>query len=129
MNKIIEVIKNKEDYIGANGCSDEEIAKAEKVLKLKFAKDYKDYLTFIGLACFDGHELTGITKNSRLNVVDVTNKQRANIEEIPNDWYIVEELNYDGIIIWQNTNGEIFETQHNQIAGKIHNSLLEYIDK
>ena len=61
MNKIIEVIKNKEDYIGANGCSDEEIAKAEKVLKLKFAKDYKDYLTFIGLACFDGHELTGIT--------------------------------------------------------------------
>lgn len=46
------------DYVGSNGRTEEEIAKAEKKIGITFAKDYREYLKEIGLACFDGHELT-----------------------------------------------------------------------
>lgn len=56
-----EIIKTKPDYIGANGRTDTEIEKAENELGITFAEDYREYLREIGLACFDGHELTGLT--------------------------------------------------------------------
>ena len=77
-----ESIKMEPDYIGANGRTDAEIAEAEKELEIKFAKDYHEYLKKIGIACFDGHELTGLTNTDRLNVVSVTKELRKQSEEI-----------------------------------------------
>lgn len=117
------------DYIGASGRSEEEIICAEKALEISFAKDYRKYLAEIGLACFDGHELTGLTNTARLNVVSVTNEKREQFGDFVESWYVVEETNIYGIVIWQDSDGIVYETAPNSKTKKIANSLAEYITK
>ena len=125
----VETIKMKTDYIGANGRTDAEIAEAEKELGIKFAKDYHEYLKKIGLACFAGHELTGLTNTDRLNVVSVTKELRKQSEEICALWYVVEDVGLDGIIIWQNSDGVLYATAPNTNAKMVADSLSEYYSK
>lgn len=127
MANIIEVLKSMPDYIGSDGRTEEEIDKAEKVLGISFAKDYREYLKEIGLACFDGHELTGLTKTDRLNVVSVTKEQREQIGKVASSWYVIEEAGIDGIIIWQGSDGTVYETAPNSKSKMIAKSLAEYI--
>ena len=109
MANIIELMKSIPDYIGSNGRSEDEIAAAEKSLGTTFAPDYRLYLEEIGLACFDGHELTGITNNVRLSVVAVTEQERAANPNVPSSWYVIEQTGFDGIVIWQTPIGEIHQ--------------------
>ena len=113
MSAVIDLIKSSLDYIGSNGRKEEEIDHAENMLRTHFAEDYRSYLKEIGLACFDGHELTGLTKISRLNVVA--------------SWYVIEEIGVDGIIIWQSPDGTVYETYPNAEAKRLASSLLNYI--
>lgn len=126
---IVDVLKNMPDYIGADGATEEEISQSEKILGIKFFEDYREYLKEVGVACFDGHELTGLCKNIRLNVVNVTIEERKNNPDIPFDWYVVEQANIDGIVIWQNQNGEIYESQPSAKSVKISDTMVEYIIK
>lgn len=114
------------DYIGGIGRTDEEIESAEKQLGVRFALDFRCYLKGIGLVSFDGHELTGICKSTRLNVVDVTLAQRERFSEA-GSWYVIEEANIDGIIIWQSSSGDIYQTAPGRKAQKIYSSLAEYV--
>ncbi len=129
MKNIVAVLESMPDYIGSNGRSDEEIELAEKNLECTFAKDYHEYLSEVGLACFDGHELTGLTKTERLNVVTVTTEQRKLFGDRVSTWYVVEEANFDGIVIWQSTDGDVYETAPNSKPRKVANSLSEYFIK
>ena len=125
--KFSEVIKLMPDYIGSNGRSEEEIKDAEIALGVSFANDYREYLEEIGLACFDGHELTGLTKTARLNVIDVTKEYREALGNMVSSWYVVEEVGLDGIIIWQSSDGVVYATMSNSKSLKIAESLVEYI--
>lgn len=127
MADIIEVLKNMPDYIGSNGRTEEEIAKAENVLGVSFAEDYRTYLKEIGLACYDGHELTGLTKSDRLDIVSVTKEQRKRVGEAASSWYVVEETGIDGIVIWQAQTGEIYQTAPGALPCKLYNSLTKFI--
>ena len=127
--KFVDIIKEMPDYIGSNGRDKNTIAEAEKELGVTFAGDYHEYLEKIGLACFDGLELTGLTKTSRLNVVSVTVEQREQLGNIDASWYVIEEVGIDGIVIWQSADGSIYATAPNSKARKIANSLSEYISK
>lgn len=127
MNNIVDVLRNMPDYIGSNGRNEEEIEQAEKLLEVSFAKDYFNYLKDIGLACFDGHELTGLTKTARLDVVSVTKEQRERFGKDTSSWYVVEETNIYGIVIWQGSDATVYETSPTSNAKKIANSLTEYI--
>ncbi|MDE6931749.1 MAG: SMI1/KNR4 family protein [Oscillospiraceae bacterium] len=127
MENIVDALRNIPDYIGSNGRTEEIILKAESSLGVAFAQDYRQYLGTIGLACFDGHELTGLTDITRLDVVTVTKEQRAININIPVSWYVVEETNIDGIVIWQNESGKVYQTAPSSLPVKIANSLLEYI--
>ena len=126
MSNIIEILKNAPEYIGGTGRTDAEIESAEKQLGIEFALDYKRYLKEIGLACFDGHELTGICRATRLDVVSVTNDERR---RCPNstERYVVEQTGIDGIVIWQSSTGDVFQTIHGSRCRKISDSLEEYI--
>lgn len=126
MSEIIETLKNAPEYIGGAGRVNMEIKNAEKLLGIEFAPDYKCYLKEIGLACFNGHELTGICKDSRLNVVDVTAAQRKQYPEACL-WYVIEETNIDGIVIWQSPAGAIYKTILGTKTQKICDSMTEYI--
>ena len=127
MNDLISCLKNKPMFIGSKGASNAQIAEAEEQLTVSFSKEYKHYLTTIGFAIYEGHELTGICKAKRLNVVDVTLSERSITPDVPADWYVIEQLNIDGIVIWQSTSGEIFQTSPNSEPKKIYDSLVEYI--
>ena len=126
MNTILDVLHNAPDFIGGKGCGDVAISDAEQAMGIRFALDYRVYLQKIGLACFDGHELTGICKASRLNVVDVTLDERKRCPDAA-DWYVVEQANVDGIVIWQASSGEVYQTIPGVSARKICNSLTEYV--
>lgn len=128
MKNIIKLLKSFSDYIGANGCSEDEINEAEKTLLLSFSKEYRTYLREIGLACFNGHEFTGITRNNRLNVVNVTEEQRNNDADVPADWYVVEETYVDGFCVWQDKSGNIYLKSPITTPEQIANSLMEYIE-
>lgn len=128
MEDIIKTLKNAQDFIGGRGRSDKEIESAEKELGINFAPDYKIYLKEIGLACFDGHELTGICEDPRLDVVHVTKDQRENNPE-SRSLYVIEEANIDAIVIWQDFLGKIYMTEGNLEPKLIANSMTDYIQK
>lgn len=129
MKNIIDVLRSMPDFIGSNGRSKEEIELAETMLEVAFARDYRNYLEEIGLACFDGHELTGLTKTDRLNVVTVTMEQRERFGKIASAWYVIEEANIYGIVIWQDTEGFVYEAASNAKVKKVADSLSEYFTK
>ncbi|MEQ0488289.1 SMI1/KNR4 family protein [Anaerococcus murdochii] len=128
MNDIIETSKDAPDFIGGTGRTDVEIERVQKELGIDFATDYKTYLKEIGLACFDGHELTGICEDPRLDVVHVTKDQRENNPE-SRSLYVIEEANIDGIVIWQDFSGKIYMTEGNSKPKLIADSLAAYIQK
>lgn len=118
---------SKKDLIKGKGASQEDINSAENTLSLKFSNEYKEYLSVFGFVSFDGKELTGICGISRLDVVNVTKNERSYNPDVPDDWYVIEELNIDGIVIWQSETGEVYQTSPNSKPTKIYNSLSEYI--
>ena len=126
MYSVLEVLRNAPDFIGGKGCDMAAISDAEQQLGVRFAPDYRLYLQNFGLACFDGHELTGICKTSRLNVVDVTLDERKRCPDTAG-WYVIEQTNVDGIVIWQAPSGEVYQTMPGVSACKICNTLTEYV--
>ena len=124
--KFTELLRQMPDFIGGKGGDEETIIAYENALGTRFAPDYREYLKEIGLACFDGKELTGISKTSRLNVVDVTKEEREMNDGIPADFYVIEETCYDGIVIWQASNGFVFKTTPNTKPQKVGRSLADF---
>ena len=119
---IRELIAAKEDACFGNGVSEEQIRAAEESLSLSFATDYREYLATVGLAMFDGHELTGIGKAERTNVVSVTEQMKSLKEDVPADWYVIENENMDGAAIWQDSKGCIYFNRKQEYS-----SLSEFI--
>lgn len=128
MKSIVEVIKNSsDDLLTLKGATDEEICSAEDKLGLKFSDEYREYLKAFGIASWDGIELTGICKSKHQNVVDNTLYYRTNNNRVGNGLYVIRTLGIDGIVIWQNENGQIFQTAHQGEPVKCAESMMDYI--
>lgn len=128
MSKLIEAMKEKKNYHGLNGVSNQEIDLAQVKLGVSFSDDYKDYTASVGIASFDGHELTGVCSSPRLDVVKATEKCRKLIPGIKPTWYVLEELNIDQITIWQDTDGAIYRVSPHAEPVKIAQGIGEYIN-
>jgi hypothetical protein len=126
MKSVITALKEKEAYISLTGASPEDIAAAETELNVKFAPDYREYVTEMGAASYYGHELTGVCKSKSLDVVKATISERE-FNEVPADWYVLEQTHMDGIVFWQAGDGKVFQTGIKQKPIKVCDSLLEYI--
>lgn len=128
MNNIIEVLRTSDELIAGKGASKDQIESAAKALGLAFAEDYFLYLQEFGLAYVNGHELTGIGIIPRNDVVTVTLEKRdlQHVTLIPKDWYVLEDTNIDGIIIWQASNGFVYMESPGMIK-QICTSMVEYI--
>ena len=127
MKKIIEVINNLPDLLPLKPASDTQITDAELQLRVSFAEEYKDYLSEFGSIMADGIELSGIAKAEHRNVVALTKKERELNPKAPNTMYVIENTCVDGIIIWQDTKGDIYQTQPNMEPKKIADSMAEYV--
>ena len=128
MSYSLENLKKKEGFVCFGPVSKDEIEQAEKQLGLVFAKEYRDYLGEMGVFSIMGHEFTGICKSKRLNVIDVTATEKRNNPLVPNHLYAVEQTNMDGIVIWQDASGAVYQTSPGTEPIKICDSLQEYIE-
>lgn len=128
MKNLLSLILSKDDVIMGKKVSQTDIINAEKELGLEFSNEYRKYLMEFGCIAFDGREFTGICDIDRLNVVCVTNDEKKFNQCIPINWYVIEQANIDGIVIWQSSTGEIYQTSPNSKPIKLCDSLSEYID-
>lgn len=124
---MIKVLKKKEDLVHVGSATDEQIKLAEKELGLSFSKEYIEYLSTYGVASANGHEFTGIVKSKRLNVIDVTVSERDKNPYVSEDLYVLEKMDIDKIVIWQNAKGELFQTVGNGEPKKMGMSFAEFL--
>lgn len=124
---IISVLREQTEFVSLDGASFQNVQDAEKTLGLRFSQEYREYVQEFGVASFQGHELTGICSIPYLNVVDVTITEKKLMQRIEPSWYVIEEAHIDGIVIWQNEMGHVYQTSPSCPPIKIANSLLEYI--
>lgn len=125
---IIKTLKQKSDLLHGNGVDQKAISEAERELGLTFADEYKEYLKEMAIVAYGGHELTGLTKSERTNVVQVTRKKKKISPSVPMDWYVIEDANIDGIVIWQDRQGKIYKTLYDSQAVCIASSLVDFIN-
>ncbi len=128
MADIVNRLKTMPDFFSSSGASQEEIARAEKGLGLKFVPEYRLYVVAFGYASANGHELTGVCNFPRLSVVDVTLSERAANPAVPLDWYVIEQAHIDGIVVWQSSAGEIYQTMPGAAPIKLCESLCAYLE-
>ena len=129
MKDIIELIYAMDNVIYGTEVPETEIQQAEKILGLSFSEDYHKYIKHFGCMSIDCREITGLSEQKNYNVVDVTLSQRQYNKNINNDFYVIEQLNIDNIVIWQSSSGEIYQTQSLNKPIKIYDSLYDYLTK
>lgn len=127
MNEIEKALQGKRCFRAMGAVSQPKIDEAEEELSIRFADDYRQYLLAFGEVSYYGHELTGVCPYPRLSVVNVTNELRELFPDVPSDWYVIEETNIDGIVIWQSSDGAVYQAVPNMQPSKIAESLLDYI--
>lgn len=127
MDKILDVIEKLENLISLKPASEEQVKNVEMELKLHLAEEYKEYIKRYGAIMADDVELTGIAKSKNRDVIQVTKREWQANPMITHNMYVVENVGIDGIIIWQDSNGKIYQSQPNNKAKKIAESLTEYL--
>lgn len=124
---LIKLIESIDDTIVKRGVDEKIIYLAEEKLEVVFSNEYREYLKEYGAVAINGHELTGVINCARINVVEVTEVMRGMFKEISRGWYVVEQANIDGIVIWQDKDGSVYQTMPNQRPVRIADSLSEYL--
>ncbi|MEG0009371.1 MAG: SMI1/KNR4 family protein [Aeromonas sp.] len=127
MNNIINTIQQLPQLLPLKAASITEITDAELQLRLSFSDEYKKYLSTFGAIMADGIELTGIARSAHRHVVPVTKHEWELNDNVPHTMYVVERSGIDGIIIWQDTNGFIYQTSPNSQPKKIASSFHDHI--
>ena len=122
---LVERIKACPKMVSLTPVTSERIKEAEEELGVTFANDYKEYTEAFGAASFNGHELTGICGFRRLDVRTVTKENWKDGSKMLEGLYVIEVLGIDGITVWQDGKGNVFEL-NGQHLRKIANSLEEY---
>ncbi len=109
MDNIIKKIEKNFKLYKTRGASDELIAEAERQLNLRFAEDYKEYLSLFGAISFGSTELTGLNIDSYANVVSVTLKEAQRNKSFPKGSIVVENTGMEGLLVLQKEDGEVYE--------------------
>lgn len=127
MSEIIDVIKQLDNLLALKPATEEDIRNIEAELSLKLADEYKEYISTFGAVLADGVELTGFSKSKNRDVVHVTQQEWVANNRIKHSLYVVENVGIEGLIIWQDAFGSIYESRPNHEAYKIADSLAEYL--
>ena len=126
-SSIVDTIQSIDGLKSLKPASSEDITSAENELGLKFASDYKEYLSKFGAVIGDGIELTGIAKSAHRDVVKVTKECWDLNEKVPHNMYVIEDSGIDGIVIWQDNTGKVYQSEPSSKPKKIASSLSDYI--
>lgn len=129
MSTIIETINSLPKMSGYKPASKTAISEAEIQLCLNFADEYKIYLAEFGEVSARGIELTGIIEADYINVVSATKEMWRLNPQVPHNLYLLIDAGMDGIAIWQDSSGAVFQTTPNREPVKIAESLEQYLKK
>lgn len=127
MTITINTIQALPNLLPLKAASETEITGAELELRICFSDEYKKYLSTFGAIMADGIELTGIAKSDHRNVVPVTKQEWELNNAVPHTLYVIENTGIDGVIIWQDASGAIYQTSPNTQPKQIAKSLNDYI--
>ena len=103
------------------------IDKAEAELELSFSEDYKALAAQYGAISYRGHHLSGISPFPGNDVVALTKENRSYNSAVPMNLYVIEEAHIDGIVIWQDSSGRVYQTQPSIEPKQIFDCLYDYI--
>lgn len=126
MYDVIDFLQSKGELLTGKAVAKEDIEKIEEQLGVSFANDYKKIVSTYGFVCVDGHEITGITNAKRLNVYEVTIKERERVTCDMSEMYVIEQTHIDDIVIWQSALGEVYQTNGNHESVKIAEGIVDY---
>ena len=127
MSKIVDIINELPELLSLKPATEVDVGDAEIRLRVRFNEEYKEYLLTFGAIVADGIELTGIAKSEHRDVVAQTKQERELNPKVPNTMYVIENTGVDGIIIWQDTTGAIYQSSPNVEPRKIADSLSDYL--
>ena len=127
MGTLDKVISKRTDVDSSGPVDEKEIKKSEAELDLRFSKEYSEYLKNYGQISIEGHEFTGMKCAKYLDVVQATKEEWGLDAEISREWYVVEQSGIDGIVIWQDFKGKIYQSSPTTKAFKLADSLADYI--
>lgn len=127
VKNIVSLINSLSDLLSLKPATANQINDAELQLGVGFANEYKEYLSAFGAIMADGIELSGIAKSEHRNVIALTKKEWELNSKVPHTMYVVEDTCVDGIVIWQDTNGMIYQTSPNSAPKQISSTLYDYI--
>lgn len=127
MKNIVSVINSLPDLLPLKPASEILISDAEIELRVSFAEEYKLYLSNFGAIIADGIELTGISKSEHRSVIALTKREWSLNPKVAHSMYVVENAGVDGIIIWQDKTGSIYQSSPNSEPKVIAKSLAEYL--
>ncbi|MBW7875609.1 MAG: SMI1/KNR4 family protein [Candidatus Cloacimonetes bacterium] len=127
MLKLMKKIEERHKLYTTGGVSLELINEAEKQLKVKFAADYREYLSKFGAISFGSTELTGLNIDSYANVVSVTLKEAQRNKSFPSDSIVVENTGMEGLLVLQKDSGEVYEWMDGA-KGATYPDLMAYLE-
>ena len=125
--RIVDKIKKIKDLNFIDGCSDEQIKEAEKLLKLKFPKEYIEYVKEFGCIDFGATEWTGLNIEGELNTVEATLAEKKYNDSFPDNFFVLDDYHIDAKKIIVNESGEVFLLQYDNLT-KVCNTISDYLD-
>lgn len=128
MNSIIDTINSLPTPKHGFGKIDQLVIEdAQATLNIQFSAEYKDFVKYIGALVFSGNEIFGTVPYPSLDVVSATLHARECDKSFPQSMYVVSDLHIDGILILQNSKGEIYQYTPFKFCKKIFDSLSDFI--
>ena len=127
MSKIVQVINSLPNLLALRPADKTQIDDAAIQLRISFAEEYKEYLAEFGAILADGIELSGIAKSDHRSVVTLTQKEWSLNPKVPHNMYVIENTNMDGIVMWQDADGVIYQSRPFVEPVKISSSLSDYL--
>ena len=128
MTNIIETIHRLPDMEHAVPAGQDEILRAEHALGLRFAEEYRQYLSAFGAAWSDIIVISGILDAEDYHVVSLTQRMRSVNPDSPSTFYAIEDVGVDGLVIWQDHTGTVYQSIPNHPPVKIFDSLSAFLD-
>ena len=128
MSKVVDMVNSIKGLRYIGGCTEGDIQRAEKLLKLRFPDEYREYMLEFGSITFKGVELTGLNITGHLNVIDATLQERKYNLDFPKNMFVIENLAIDGIFIVGDEKGSIYTLQYDKIK-KIASSFTEFLQR
>lgn len=123
-----DILKASPDMLHLEPATEESVKLAEVKLDVSFSPEYRRYLLVLGTATAGTHEFTGICMSPRLNVVDVTLKERQKYNHECDLMYVVEQLHIDDMVIWQSQDGKVYQSMPGSHVVEIAPSLADYLE-